>query len=123
MTGFEAEDVAEIYKERDRREAASAGVAPIVGTGEMVGPLAVRHWKAPFRYDAEGQMTWDANNARALDVRGWGRLTGQGMLGLSDSEAEKIIDDFGQSVVRILNAQWPNNIESNSHENLHHKNS
>ncbi len=43
MTGFEAEDVAEIYKERDRREAASAGaafnqgVAPIVGTGDLLG--------------------------------------------------------------------------------------
>ncbi len=42
MTGFEAEDVAEIYKERDRREAASAGAAsnqgaaPLVGTGEFV---------------------------------------------------------------------------------------
>jgi len=84
------------------------GAAPLVGTGEMVGPLAVRHWKAPFRYDAEGQTIWDANNERALDVRGWGYLTGQGALGLPDAKAEKIMDDFGQSVVRILNAQWPN---------------
>lgn len=84
------------------------GAAPLVGTGSMVGPLAARHWKAPFRYDAEGQMIWDANNERALDVRGWGYLTGKGGLNLAAPAAEEIIDDFGQSVVRILNAQWPN---------------
>lgn len=87
-----------------------AGPLPVVGSGGVVGPLAARHWKAPFRYDAEGSMIWDANNERALDVRGWGRLTGGGehSLGLSYEAAAKIQDEFGQSVVQILNAQWPN---------------
>lgn len=53
-------------------------------------------------------MIWDANGERAMDVRGWGRLTGKGALGLSDDDAAKIQDDFGESVVRVLNASWPN---------------
>ena len=76
--------------------------------GGLVGPLAARHWKAPFRLDPEGLTIWDANHERVLDVRGWGYLTGKGSLGLPDTEAEKIMEDLGQSVVRILNAQWPN---------------
>lgn len=79
-----------------------------IGSGALVGPLAQRHWKAPFRYDAEGAMIWDASGEQALDVRGWGRLTGKGALGLSGAEALRIQDDFGESVVRILNASWPN---------------
>ncbi len=88
----------------------SAGPASSLCCDAMVGPLAQRHWHAPFRYDAEGAMIWDARDERALDVRGWGRLTGKGVeaLALSDAEACKIQDDFGESVVRILNASWPN---------------
>ena len=88
----------------------SAGQAQGVGCGDIVGPLAQRYWKAPFRYDAEGSMIWDARNERVLDVRGWGYLTGQGSkaLGLSAGSAARIQDDFGSSVVALLNASWPN---------------
>jgi hypothetical protein len=80
----------------------------LVGSGSLVGPLAQRHWKAPFRYEAEGAVIMDADGERALDIRSWGRLTGRGGLNLAPEHAEKIQDDFGESVVRILNASWPN---------------
>lgn len=84
------------------------GESKLVGSGSLVGPLAKRYWKAPFRYDAEGQIITDANGERALDVRGWGYLTGRGAEGIDVVTAIRIQDDFGASVVRILNASWPN---------------
>ena len=71
-------------------------------------PTARYYWKAPFRYDEEGQTIWDANNQRVLDVRGWGYLTGKGSgaLGLDEASAIKIQDDFGEGVVKALNTAW-----------------
>ncbi len=89
----------------------TAGPLASLRCDALVGPLAKRYWKAPFRYEAEGTMIWDARGERTLDVRGWGRLTGKGCgaLGLTEDEAAKAQDQFGESVVRVLNASWPNN--------------
>ena len=97
--------------ESARATSKPAGPVGSLSCDALVGPLAKRHWEAPFRYDAGGAMIWDAQGERALDVRGWGMLTGKGALGLSPTLAEEITADFGESVVRILNAAWPNNAD------------
>jgi hypothetical protein len=72
-------------------------------------PLAAQYFKAPFRYDRDGAMIFDAIGTLSLDIRGWGRLAGKGSggLGLDEYEAQKIQDEFGESVVRAMNAAWP----------------
>ena len=72
------------------------------------GSLARRYWKAPFRYDEEGAIIWDANNEHVLNVRGWGYLTGKGSaaLGLPPKEAEAIQNDLGETIVKALNLGW-----------------
>lgn len=85
-------------------------------TPTPAGSLARRYWKAPFRYDEEGTMIWDANNERVLDVRGWGYLTGKGSaaLGLPPEEAATIQNDLGKIVVQSLNLGWDQQIDSHN---------
>lgn len=59
-------------------------------------------FKAPFKY--EWAKVFDANGNHVLDIRGWGNLIGKGGgLGLSEEEAEKIQDAYGQRIVDLMN--------------------
>lgn len=62
-------------------------------------------YEPPFRYDSG--MIWSADQARVLDVRGWGHLTGGGAHGLPEEKAAAIQDEFGEHVAQLLNANWP----------------
>ena len=65
----------------------------------------VRCFVKPFRACNLSGWIYDADNMHALDVRGWGRLTGTGGgLGIQEDEAAEIQDAFQQHVVDALNA-------------------
>lgn len=61
-------------------------------------------WMPPFRYDAMGQMIWDSQSNRILDMRGNGFLTGTGALGLPRDEAARIQDDTARMIANLMNA-------------------
>jgi hypothetical protein len=66
-------------------------------------------YEAPFEYDPEGQIVWDKNRMWSLTIRGWGALTGvAGGTALSEDEAARIQDEFGERVVRLLNEDSAN---------------
>ena len=48
----------------------------------------------------------DANGNLLCDVRGWGRLTGGGAMRLSDDEAAKIQDEYGEHIAKVLTEHW-----------------
>jgi len=59
----------------------------------------------PVEYDPMGTCIWDANGSKVLDLRGWGRLTGQGCGGLKmpHDEAAEIQDAFGERLAALIN--------------------
>lgn len=60
------------------------------------------HLIPPFRYDPGSQMIFDADNHLVADIRGWGYLTGFGGLGMSDEEACKVQDCFGEWIAQAM---------------------
>lgn len=66
-------------------------------------PFNYKPWVPPFRYDRDGTMILDSNGHMIVDVRGWGFLTGQGALALSDEEAAKIQDGLGIRLTLLMN--------------------
>ena len=83
---------------------------------------AKSYWKPPFRYVAEGTMIVDADEARIIDVRGWGHLTGQGAWRLPDEKAEEIQDQIGRHLALMLNVAWSNAAgEARASENSQHE--
>ena len=62
----------------------------------------LEYYKPPFTYESYSQRVLCADGM-ALDVRGWGRLTGGGALALPADKAMKIQDDFGRWVAETLN--------------------
>lgn len=70
-------------------------------------PAALKYFKPPFMYDAEGQTIWGIHNgkgkAMCLQVRGWGNLIGGGANALDHKLAAKIQDEFGQWVCDVMN--------------------
>lgn len=65
-------------------------------------------WSPPFRYESMGAQVWDAQNRLVLDIRGWGYLTGRGAgaLGMSDGEAIRVQDDFGERIASLLTREF-----------------
>lgn len=62
----------------------------------------LKYYKPPFKYDPHGCSVMCADG-KALDIRGWGMLTGCAAFDLSADESEKIQDDFGLWVADTLN--------------------
>lgn len=64
-------------------------------------------WKSPFKYYPVPSYIADSLGRLVLDIRGWGTLTGhgEGGLKLSEIEATKIQDDFGNLVTELLNTR------------------
>lgn len=62
-------------------------------------------YKPPFYYDPEGQMIFD-QEGQMLDVRSWGRLTGN-RYKLQTDQAMKIQDNLGDWVADLMNKNWP----------------
>lgn len=71
-------------------------------------PLARPYWKPPFHYDADSQAIYDSDTNIIVDIRGWGRLRGQGCdaLKLSEGKALAVQDELGQHLCLMLNAAW-----------------
>lgn len=65
------------------------------------------YFQAPFRYDPEGQMIFDSNGSRVLDVRGWGHLHGLGACALPLPMAEEVQDKFGEEIAQLMTVNWP----------------
>ena len=59
----------------------------------------------PYIYDTHGCFIRDQNNNKILDLRGWGRLTGHGKvgLGMTPEEAVELQDEFGTFLAEVLN--------------------
>jgi len=55
-----------------------------------------KFYKPPFRYDDYGQMIWDYDCNRVIDIRGWGSIKGE-------KRAISIQDNFGRLVTDLLN--------------------
>lgn len=79
----------------------------LVGSGALFG-RAAKYFAPPFRYDDEGQMIFDNEGNRVLDVRGWGHLHGLGACALPLPMAEEVQDEFGAQVAALLTSHWPN---------------
>lgn len=65
---------------------------------------ALEYFKPPFKYGSEGQAIYDTDGNMALQVRGWGHLTGTGAHAFPYEEAAKLQDEFGQWVADAMNA-------------------
>lgn len=72
-----------------------------VGCIALVGAA----WKPPFRYEQDGTMIVDSQDTLALDVRGWGYLTGAGGMDLDHDKAAGIQDALGSLVADLLNRE------------------
>ena len=74
----------------------------------MMGSALYGPWKAPFHYNEEGCIIFDAGGHRVLDLRGWGYLTGQGCgaLKLDQDTACAVQDRVGKRVVELLNKDF-----------------
>ena len=57
----------------------------------------------PYTYDTHGCFIRDQNNTKILDLRGWGRLTGQNALAMTSDEAMELQDEFGAFLAEVLN--------------------
>jgi hypothetical protein len=68
-------------------------------------------WKkafpGPYEYHPEGTLIADKEGNLILDVRGWGRLTGEGTGGLGLANAEAVQDWFGEWLADLLNYKLP----------------
>lgn len=60
-------------------------------------------FEPPFRYDSDGSCIWDADNNMAVDIRGWGFLTGGGALKLSHANAVEIQLRIGTHLAALMN--------------------
>ena len=61
-------------------------------------------YQKPFKADPDCGFIWAGDSMHALDVRGWGYLTGGGAMRLDEDYAMQIQDAFQQHVVDALNA-------------------
>jgi hypothetical protein len=61
-------------------------------------------YQKPFKADKHSGWIWDKNTMHALDVRGWGHLTGGGAMNIPEKRAAVIQDAFQKHVVDALNA-------------------
>jgi hypothetical protein len=65
-------------------------------------------YKPPFWHEDGMIFFGDRHNAgHALDVRGWGCLTDQSRLGLSEQQASNLQNQFAEHVVKLLNSNAP----------------
>lgn len=71
-------------------------------------PDKIPPYTPPFTYEPMGQCISDATGGIIIQIRGWGRLIGRGHggLGMSDEEAAKVQDNFGNRVAALLNAEF-----------------
>lgn len=67
----------------------------------------------PYRYEPLHQCVYgvchkNGHEVMVCDVRGWGYLTGKGQaaLGLETDAAKRIQDQTGETIARLLNAEF-----------------
>lgn len=62
--------------------------------------------RTPWTIDEDGLAIYDADENKVLDIRGYGRLTGNGSggLGLAHEDAAKAQAQLAQHVVELINA-------------------
>lgn len=89
------------------REAAGPASSGPLRRGELFG-LAGPYFLPPFRYSIGSIWGSGAGAEKVLDIRGWGHLTGAGAHNLPAEQAEKIQDEIGEHIARLLNGSWPN---------------
>lgn len=60
------------------------------------------HLTPPFRYFSSGEQILDSDNHLVADIRGWGYLTSVCGLQMSDAEACKVQDRFGEWIAQAM---------------------
>lgn len=77
---------------------------PFAALLQSLSQLSDEGYVGPFRHDAKGAMVWCGKDGQthALDVRGWGHLTGRRRM--AEENAEAVYTAFGEKVALLLTA-------------------